>query len=792
MAIFASDIQRTILEYYGENSTIWQRMQTGQATEQEIIRALGNAPQVQPVYSVDGNHVLGYDWAEPRSADLSSYNFIVENADSNSGQYGYSNNGINVNIPSNWGGSSGNYTVNSGATLASTGSRLATIADKASLAVTGVNIGAKLGAAIDGALYSLDPEWWDTHYPTINPQTWTSLATSTGGEQFIRTLFGIPQVGQTTAYVDERVIAQTYQMLRDAGVFSTGEESYSVNDTTGLDMTGITQPINVGDSPLNVWVESTGTLYRTFEANPNDVILVSQFNVTNSYTSLWFSRNPFTIRVTRLPSGNYRDWPATSHTTTIKGTTFTYYYSNAGGTAIETGTTITNLPSSSVTPESNKNTIAYILFYGDHHQTTPVDGITPIGGTWQYPPTNITGTDLDTVLQQLKTNYPQLFDDAITYGTLQPDGTIEMTTAVPVPWAVTEPEAQPVTKDETEITTKVDDKVLVDIATKTELEDKITAPTDTGEGTSETVVMPTGSASSLWAVYHPSQAELNAFGAWLWSSDFVDQLKRLFNDPMQAIIGVHKVFAPIPTGGSQTIKCGYLDSGVSSPTVSSQYTDVNCGTVSVSEYFGNVFDYDPHTKISLYLPFIGVVPLKTSEVMRSSVNVTYGVDVITGACLAKVRITRDGAGGILYSYGGSCACHYPISSGSYAGIISGVVTSAIGIAGGIATGNPLAAIGGAVAGLHQAHTEVQRSGGFTGCAGAMGPKKPFLIIDRPQTRMATDVEKYSGKPSNTTQFIGDCTGFVRATEVHFSAPGAFDDEAKEIEALLKSGVLISD
>lgn len=775
MAIFASDIQRTILEYYGENSTIWQRMQTGQATEQEIIRALGNAPQVQPVYSVDGNHVLGYDWAEPRSADLSSYNFIVGDADSNAGQYGYSNNGINMNIPSNWGGSSGNYTVNSGATLTSTGNRLATIADKASLAVTGVNIGAKLGAAIDSALYNIDPEWWDTHYPTINPQTWESISTSENGKQFIRTLFGTPQVGQTTAYVDERLIAQTYQMLRDIGALNPG--GTIINDAEGLSIGSLSIPISV--------------------INGNKLILVDRYDNTNTFTMspkcdhIVLLKTPTTTSGIAICSTKEPQAGASYQSFTYNGkTSYCYTFGIGSGSFKDSPQPYQTV----YTPSSQQiGNIAWLAEYGSVDSPT-IDGITPDAIGTTPDPTIITGTTLDQVLQQLKTNYPQLFDDSITYGTLQPDGTIETTTAVPVPWAVTEtePEAQPVTKEETEITTKVDDDVLVDIATKTELEDKTTDPPDTGEGTSETVVVPTGSASSLWAVYHPSQAELNAFGAWLWSSDFVDQLKRLFNDPMQAIIGVHKVFAPIPTGGSQTIKCGYLDSGVSSPTVSSQYTDVNCGTVSVIEYFGNVFDYDPHTKISLYLPFIGVVPLKTSEVMRSSVNVTYGVDVITGACLAKVRITRDGAGGILYSYGGSCACHYPISSGSYAGIISGVVTSAIGIAGGIATGNPLAAIGGAVAGLHQAHTDVQRSGGFTGCAGAMGPKKPFLIIDRPQTRMATDVDKYSGKPSNTTQFIGDCTGFVRATEVHFSAPGAFDDEAKEIEALLKSGVLISD
>lgn len=792
MAIFASDIQRTILEYYGENSTIWQRMQLGEATETEIIRALESAPQVQPIYSANGAHVLGYDWAEPRSADLSEFNSIISSANSNAGQHGYTNNGVLFNIPSNWGNNGGRYTLNSGATT-SVGGRLATIADKMSLAVTGVNLGAKLGAAIDRAIYSVDPDWWDTHYPSINPDTWTNIATNEGGKQFIRTLFGVDQNGATTAYVDQRVLAQTYQLFRDLGLF---DESGANSATSGL-TTILPQPIRFHDSTIlftgpdtltGQIIPHNGAKYVIIQQGENNKLTIFVTGGPDAYVECVSNRiyqgNPLSQTLNYRVRKNYR-----------YDDKVVYYHDNTANALISQYRTPYIAPDVTLGDTFyGDGPSAWTINYGDVTSPTAIDGINPIGQSYPYPPTNITGTTLEDVLTQLRTEYPDLFTDSITQGTIQDDGTIEEITYISVPWAVTEtePQAQPVTRDETEITTQVDDKVIVDLTTETEMEDKTTDPPDTGEGTSETVVIPTGSASSLWAVYHPSQAQLNAFGAWLWSSDFVEQIKRLFNDPMQAIIGVHKVFAPIPTGGTQNIKCGYLDSGCPSPIVTSQYTDVNCGTVSVSEYFGNVFDYDPHTKISLYLPFIGVVPLKTSEVMRSSVNVTYGVDVITGACLAKVRITRDGAGGILYSYGGSCACHYPISSGSYAGIISGIVTSAIGIAGGIATGNPLATIGGAVAGLHQAHTDVQRSGGFTGCAGAMGPKKPFLIIDRPQTRIATDVAKYSGKPSNATQFIGDCTGFVRAVEVHFSAPGAFDDEAKEIEALLKSGVLISD
>lgn len=567
------------------------------------------------------------------------------------------------------------------------------------------------------------------------------------------------------------MLAQVYQLFRDKGFWSPAESasaSYSGPTNRFSDPTVTT--INVatrGTSP-----EPYGNF--TVSVSTSDGYF---FNIESG--SYFVSETPgaTAIRTVTYPSGGQSTQTIIANSTLQTYSGKTIYYTTVSGIKYP-GTTIPFFP------VNDRGQAITILFDGTISSEPSVPGIRPITGASQYPPTNITGTTTEEILTQLREQYPDLFSDSIVESVLQEDGTIEDRLYVPIPWGISDLSDNPVTGDD--ITEDVNPDDFIDLVTR----DPTTNPPDEGEGEQEPFVMPVGNASSLWAVYHPSQAQLNAFGAWLWSSDFVEQLKKLFNDPMQAIIGVHKVFAPIPTGGSQNIKCGYLDSGVSSPIVTSQYTEVNCGSVSLPEYYGNVFDYDPHTKVSIYLPFIGVVPLKVSEVMRSTISVTYGVDVITGACLAKVSVSRDGGGGILYSYGGSCACHYPISSGSYAGIISGIVTSAIGIAGGVATGNPLATIGGAMAGLRQAHTEVQRSGGFTGCAGAMGPKKPYLIIDRPQTRLAKNFAAYDGKPSNSTQFIGDCTGFIRAQEVHFSAPGAFDDEAKEVESLLKAGVLM--
>ena len=316
-------------------------------------------------------------------------------------------------------------------------------------------------------------------------------------------------------------------------------------------------------------------------------------------------------------------------------------------------------------------------------------------------------------------------------------------------------------------------------------------PPDTGTGNTPPVILPTGSANALYKIYNPTQAELNNFGAWLWSSNFVDQLLKVFNNPMESIIGLHKVYASPIIGGRSNIKVGYLDSGVSSNFVSNQYTKIDCGTVNLQEYFGNVFDYAPYTSIELYLPCVGFVQLDVGNVMRSSINITYTVDVLTGACISEVNVKRDGYGGVLYSYSGNCASQYPLSSGSYMGIVSSVIGVAGSIVGTVASGGSLAPLAlGATSGLLNAKTHVQHSGSLSGNSGVMGGKIPYLIITRPQTNMAENYQHFQGIPSNTYTQLSACHGFVKVKNVNVQNIIAESEELEEIKTLLLDGVII--
>lgn len=776
---------QAILNYYSSGSDIWQRVNTGAATPTEIYNAFSYIPQVKIDKGIGGN-ILGVSYADPLSKlqVVQSEQDIIDSMNSNNLGGSYSGGGFTGNIPADFGYDSdtGQYFIRSGSK--SLGQTLSTVADRASLAVTGVNIGCKLGKFIDQTLYDIDPEWWDNVLPTINPDTWNSLCGQSDlGDFFLRVLFDVTPNG-TTGYISEEVLAYYYQMLRDSGAWNSGE----INANYDGDTSQFPNPSITSLSPTKEFtrIPFTPDPVNTITYTATDGFIVGTVLTNTLIQFTLYSRVRGSQVIGQNASG---DAPSTLLTTNTEMHTFnnTVFYVSGTATIDTRSYSIVGL-TASIPFSTSQAQIGTILFDGTITESGGIEGITPLPNATQYPPINITGTTTQQVLNELKQQYPDLFTDAITETTLQEDGTLDETTYVPIPWAVDDIRDDTATTldDATQDNTDVDPQTMEKI-----LEDNPGPTTpDTGDGNGPTPVIPVGQASSLWAVYHPSQSILNSFGAWLWSSDLVEQIKRLFFDPMQGVIGVHKVFSPVPTGGSQNIKVGYIDSGISCPTVSSQYTQVDCGTVSVDEFFGNVFDYEPFTQISAYLPFIGVVKLSTADVMRSKVNITYGVDVITGACLAKIKITRDGNGGILYSFGGSCAVHYPLSSGSYGGIISGIVSAAVGIGTSVMTGNPLAAVGGVVAGINQAHLDVAKSGGFTGASGATGPKKPYLIISRPQISMARNFDVMTGYPANNTVQVKDCEGFIKCKEAHIESSTATKDELTMIESMLKNGILI--
>lgn len=673
-------------------------------------------------------------------------------------------------------------------------------------AVAAAGVGITLGKTIDKLLYSANPDFWDENsMSTLNPDTWGNIiGTDSSGARVLNTILGTTPDNKTQAYIDENALAYMALYLQNRGAFAEQtieyyepdetyqDKFYNYNQIKNLKLTSLPKKCVFPRTYINNPVTENRKLNIT---SGNPLIILGRHKSTNDALNLYIvSENEFagTLYYNDNYTHNNLD-PKNVYPPYEKNTGYTFTKSFITNYQLATQAGFSSIIITATDEAQILNDLLAFTIYSKKKLSGGIDGI----GTQDNAktPDLSSATTPDEVLAKLKEQYPELFEKSVSQNVVQPDGTTKTYTYVPIAMPELDTYGNPVSSASTQSAPQVDTATatepLIDLITKIIQRDPPTNPPSTGSGDSPTVIMPTGSASSLYAIYNPTLAQINSFGAWLWSDNFVDQIKKLFNDPMQAIIGLHKVYATPATGGEQNIKVGYLDSGVPSKVVSDQYTTIDCGTITLSEYFHNVFDYSPYTVINLYLPFIGIVSLDNADVMRSSIHIVYHVDVLSGACLAEVQVTRDGAGGTLYQYTGNASVTLPISSGSYMGIVASIASIAGGIAGTIASGGAaLPMITSAAGSALSARAKVEHSGGFSGNAGAMGGKIPYIIISRPQVELADSFQKYIGFPANYTTKLGDCSGYVKVLECHIENVNATNSELTEIDSLLKSGVII--
>jgi len=304
--------------------------------------------------------------------------------------------------------------------------------------------------------------------------------------------------------------------------------------------------------------------------------------------------------------------------------------------------------------------------------------------------------------------------------------------------------------------------------------------------------------TGLVTLYTATNAQLQSLGGYLWSNlwDIETNFKKLFADPMNCLIGLSIVPVQPTAGGAQNVKFGNITTNIALNKLSSQFVELDCGSVNIKEYVGSFLDYSPYVNISIYLPYIGYRELSPDDVMNDTIHVVYHIDVLSGGCCAMIE---TGKKGLLYSFNGSCITNVPITAINYSGAIQNAV-SAVGAGlttvAGIATGAaPVAAVGAASMLSSAANTAmnskptIQRSGSMGGSAGLMSYQKPLLVITRPRMSVPDKLNKFVGLTTNVTMKLSQVKGFTQVEHVHLSGIAATQEEKDELMTLLRQGVI---
>lgn len=794
-----------IAQYYGSGSDEWLEIAKYGIGSDKAASILKQVPYVETTVSESGK-ILNYSIIKDVSTGATETLPTIIDSNLQTGTTSLAN-ATQLSIPANTVvDSTGKIIAESGTKAVSTGSKVATVAGKVATGVACVATGLQLGKVIDSALYNANPDFWDSHnLETLNPDTWGDIVTDDSllGKAF-HVFYGLDENNDTQMYLDENAFAYIANYMQQQGVFE--KKATSIIDTvpnvcpyyTGCH---INMPLYKTITPYNI-VGNGGYTKRIYTVSNNAVLFphkVTAYSFSGVRLCISaLSTEPFTYTIYNKDGSVYDSgYVDDNWKTTYNG--FSFYYWRFGQEPFEDGLAV---PLGEVLDSSgndkplllygNNDKQLYYLVLNNIQYTSNFNGFSD--QTDATIPTLSNDDTVEQTLQKLKEQLPFLWDNAIENEVIQDDGTTKKYKYVPVGFP--DSDKKPTTGNQSQSKTKVgtsSDKKIQDKAVERMSKKKTDPnPPKRNEGSTPLSVVPNGEMDALFTVYNPNLTELKQFGSWLWEGDFYDQLKKLFSDPMQAIIGLHKIYVPTTNlPEKQNIRCGYISSGVPSYIVANQYTTINCGRVSLLEYFGNVFDYEPYTSVKLYLPFIGIVKLDVSEVMRSTIEIAYHVDVLTGACLAEVKVIRDTTESVLYTFTGNMGVQYPLSSGSYMGVIGGLLGIAGGVIGSLATANPIPLALTAASSIGKLHTDIAHSGSISSNCGAMGIKKPYLIINRPQTQLAEDFEKYQGYPSNYTTTLSNCNGFVQVLEVHVDdIKTATSDEKQSIELLLKQGVII--
>lgn len=262
------------------------------------------------------------------------------------------------------------------------------------------------------------------------------------------------------------------------------------------------------------------------------------------------------------------------------------------------------------------------------------------------------------------------------------------------------------------------------------------------------------SSAGFVTLYQPSTAMLKTIASELSGSNIWDTLANYFGSWTDVIVGLGILpFRPNISGLKKPIIATKEFSAM--PVIASQFNEVDCGELTVAEIYGMYLDYAPYSRISIYLPYVGVRELDVDEVMGTTLHVKYKIDCYSGNCVAYIMVN----GSTRYQFNGNCLEQVPVNSVNMDAIISNGIQLATTVVSGVATGGAaIAAAGASVAAAETgaAATQAAVEGGLADQSANGGLSEGALARGQAQVNSAnqkTNVAKANYRETVTKSIV---------------------------------------
>ena len=290
----------------------------------------------------------------------------------------------------------------------------------------------------------------------------------------------------------------------------------------------------------------------------------------------------------------------------------------------------------------------------------------------------------------------------------------------------------------------------------------------------------------LTTTFKMTKDRLQQLGRFLWGSNIFDNFSLICNNPIENIISCKSI--PLSLNGStQKIILGNVDTGVNGDKIANNFTVQNVGSIKIAEKYKNFLDYSPYTNVIIYLPYVGFKELDTNLVMNKTLSISYTVDVITGGCLCQIK--SDGVR--LYEFNGNLGIDIPITASNRAQVEAGYISSGIGIASSVASGNVVGAVTSLINSAEAKYHFASTSSPNPMCVASTN-RTCYVVIDRPTYQTLKSFNHTRGKKCYLTKTIKNLSGFT-ICDKHIDLTGirATEDEKEELVRILSSGFFIN-
>lgn len=282
-------------------------------------------------------------------------------------------------------------------------------------------------------------------------------------------------------------------------------------------------------------------------------------------------------------------------------------------------------------------------------------------------------------------------------------------------------------------------------------------------------------------------------------SDFVNNTAALFLSPSTYIVSATAIPVDKSKFGAGSYQSeirlgGLVNFNVGCYPLGSIWADADPFTYDFNGlYYDDYRDFEPYTKISVFLPYIGFVPLKASECNGGSISIQYRFEGITGKCIAFVKTTdRNGRNTGYYQYSGDAGFSLPWvgNNGGGSQMIHSAASAAVSLAEKTADVNTALGLIGQETQFFSTDSRPKMQGGFGVNSGVLGADDVVIFVQRSQFALPANYYDVHGYQTATGGTVGDYSGYSMFSYVELENCGASDGEKAEIEQLLRGGVYL--